>query len=83
MNDLGDIEGELRKAVLMMEVRRASISAIANGGSVVSDSDGVRVDCGRASSELVSRRISSQVKSVMVDRISDKILNVRFASRRV
>ena len=82
MNDISSIKSELVDAVFMMEIRRAAISAIAHGGSVVaSEGQSFKVDCGKADIDMVSRRIGGSVANAAVEKISDRILSVRQRSR--
>ena len=83
MNDVSSIKNDLLGIILVMEVRKAAISAIAHGGVVSCDSsNGITVDCGCADGDLVSRRIASEVRGVVVAKISDKILKVNRVGRR-
>lgn len=82
MNDISYIKNDLMDIILMMEIRKAAVSAIAHGGVVSEYVDGFRVDCGSVDSDLVSRRIARDVKGVVVAKISDKILSVSRVGRR-
>jgi hypothetical protein len=83
MNDVNAIKNDLLGIILMMEVRKAAISALAHGGVISGDSsNGITVDCGCADGDLVGRRIAKDVKDVVVAKISDKILRVSRVGRR-